>query len=329
VGLALGCQQVAPEYRCASAAQCVNDGVQGTCESAGFCAFPDPGCPTGRRYGAHAGDLSGACVGTGPPFPVNDRPEGAIDISVGGEFTGELGEARDDALASCGAPGGRDLFYEFTLPAEEVIYVDTYGPRDTDFRSVLSIRDGGCEAPGDERACDRTLCTDGQSLIAAQLPAGRYCLLVDQADGGEVGGHLDLTFIRGGRTGTRLPSGPSGQTGDTCGAPDLSQSGCGAPDAPDHAFYFTACDATLNTTASTCNGTSFPSALAYRQASSLSPDVQCGDAADCPGNMVGYTDSGPGLFWLIVDGDTAGACGAYTLSVQVDISAGRRSARAR
>ena len=42
-------------YECRSTGECVQDGVQGSCEPNGFCSFPDPSCaPTARRYGEFA-----------------------------------------------------------------------------------------------------------------------------------------------------------------------------------------------------------------------------------------------------------------------------------
>ena len=37
--------------------------MDGTCEPNGFCSFPDTDCPSGSRYGEHAGaGLANTCV---------------------------------------------------------------------------------------------------------------------------------------------------------------------------------------------------------------------------------------------------------------------------
>jgi hypothetical protein len=54
----LGCGQ--SSFACLDDEQC---GADGQCEASGFCSFPDPECASGRRYGKHAGELSGTCVG--------------------------------------------------------------------------------------------------------------------------------------------------------------------------------------------------------------------------------------------------------------------------
>lgn len=54
-------------YACTAAEQCTRDGIDGVCESQGFCSFPDPGCPGGRRFDDSAGnELAGQCVDSVP-----------------------------------------------------------------------------------------------------------------------------------------------------------------------------------------------------------------------------------------------------------------------
>ena len=49
------------EYRCSSNTEC---GAGGTCESVGFCSFPDMDCSSGERFGDSAGTLANQCTGT-------------------------------------------------------------------------------------------------------------------------------------------------------------------------------------------------------------------------------------------------------------------------
>ena len=52
-----------PSFHCLDASDCKDGGAMGTCEPNGFCSFPDDYCPSGRRYGEHAGaGLANACV---------------------------------------------------------------------------------------------------------------------------------------------------------------------------------------------------------------------------------------------------------------------------
>jgi hypothetical protein len=68
IGFVLGlgaCSDVGPFY-CDDSAQCMLDGVVGTCVLAeNLCAFPDATCPAPAmlRYDDSADDLAGVCVG--------------------------------------------------------------------------------------------------------------------------------------------------------------------------------------------------------------------------------------------------------------------------
>jgi len=66
------------EYECTQDVQCVNNKGRGYCELNGLCSFPDATCPSGRRYGEHAGDQSGTCV----------SPEDAGSQTSGGPTSG-------------------------------------------------------------------------------------------------------------------------------------------------------------------------------------------------------------------------------------------------
>ncbi len=75
----------AQRYACEDATQCVVDGAQGSCEAAGFCAFPDDACASGRRYSPFAGDgLARECVdGAGT------TGEGTVATTPGSEVSSD------------------------------------------------------------------------------------------------------------------------------------------------------------------------------------------------------------------------------------------------
>jgi hypothetical protein len=56
-----GCIKAAA-FECASDTQCTRSGTQGTCESVGFCSFPDAACASGRRFGSLSGGFANQCV---------------------------------------------------------------------------------------------------------------------------------------------------------------------------------------------------------------------------------------------------------------------------
>ena len=103
LGLALssaaGCN-TPDAFACSNSAQCATPDVDGPCEGSGFCSFPDPDCPSGRRYGGLSGALSNACV---------DDPEQGTDVTSGNATSSEVtsspatsspGEATSDAASS-------------------------------------------------------------------------------------------------------------------------------------------------------------------------------------------------------------------------------------
>ena len=74
------------EFQCSANLECGNGG---TCESVGFCSFPDPEC--GRRFADSAGPFANQCVGTpggdagvdGPPgidAPITGCPNGYLPL---------------------------------------------------------------------------------------------------------------------------------------------------------------------------------------------------------------------------------------------------------
>ncbi len=76
-------------FECASADQCMHEGMQGRCEAVSYCSFPDATCPTGQRFGEYAGAYTNQCVGDGDggvpgdggsDAPPGDSPAGACPI---------------------------------------------------------------------------------------------------------------------------------------------------------------------------------------------------------------------------------------------------------
>jgi hypothetical protein len=76
----VACNAPRDAFECTSNASCRNGAAAGTCESTGFCSFPDPTCSMGSRYGTGAGaGLAGQCVGAIPGDGGTDATDGPID----------------------------------------------------------------------------------------------------------------------------------------------------------------------------------------------------------------------------------------------------------
>jgi hypothetical protein len=68
-------------FACESDAQCMDGELLGRCEASGYCSFPDPSCPSGRRYAEHAADrFADECL---PPEQAGDTTAGDTGDSVG------------------------------------------------------------------------------------------------------------------------------------------------------------------------------------------------------------------------------------------------------
>ncbi|MCX5744598.1 MAG: MopE-related protein [Proteobacteria bacterium] len=272
------------------------------------------------------------CNGADASCPSNDTAAGAIDISAGGTFTVDLVAAHDDNWTpstlpqfDCGDQGGRDVFYTFTLPAEEVVYFDTFG---SNFDSVVRVFAGACTALGATKACSDDSCGTTRAQGAVDLPAGQYCLVVDQFDNGQTTGSASLVFKRGGRAGTVLAFGTGTATssvaGTTTGGVDLSVASCEAnTHQPDVAFAYVSCP-TLTRTVSvnTCTGTAFDTVLSMRTGLSTGADIACSDDVAGCGNglqakIVSKAVTGASLQWVILDGFGTTGNGAYTLSYSI------------
>ena len=293
----------------------------------------------GSAQREYCGDLtdSDCSGGLDPTCPVNDYASGAIEISAGGTFTADLTYAHDDASGGCSGTGGRDVFYQFTLPASEVVYLDTLG---SSFDSSLRLRSGTCASAGAELACKDDACSALQSQIAQQLAAGTYCVVVDQYSSLQTTGSSVLTFRRGGRTGTQIASitGSSTFAGSTCGASNLATPSCGPGEnaAPDQAYWFAACPSPKTVTARTCGtGTNYDTILMARSGAATSTDLMCNNnaggtctntdtcmtgTATAVSSSVTFSTTGAGLYWVVVDGRDQSLncdwCGDYSLTVQ-------------
>ncbi|MFN0247973.1 MAG: MopE-related protein [Kofleriaceae bacterium] len=257
------------------------------------------------------------CNGSDSLCPANDAAAGAIDITAGGTFTVDLAAARDDNWASaagldCGDQGGRDVFYQFTLPAAEVVYFDTFS---SSFDSVVRVFPGSCTAIGTVLACTDDACGQTRSQDAMNLAAGTYCLVVDQFSNVSTTGATTLTFRRGGRTGVKLPNRSGTVAGTTVGKTHLSTASCEAnTPRPESVHFSTTCPGTNTLSANTCTGTSWDTVLYMKVGAATTGDIACGDDnCSLQSRITNASVTGANLLWIIVDGYGLSGEGAYSL----------------
>ncbi len=302
---------------------------QGTCEAPGGDGDPAidaPPAPVDACTAEICGNgVDEDCNGEDPACAANDRPAGAIDVTAGGMFEGEVGLASDDVAPNgCGGEGGRDLFFRVTLMAPQVYYFDTLG---SSFDTVIRVYDKSCAAVGagaGAAACVDDACGGGQSQVAASLPAGESCIVVDAGDGAQAAGALKLSVMRGGREGKPLARGTQMNTGDTCSATNASEpvsQSCNGVEigAKDHAYFFTTCPGeTLRLDADTCPDPGWDTVLYVKRVTGA--QIGCNDDANQCGfgsRLTGAPISGSTLYFLFVDGYADVECGMYQLDTNL------------
>lgn len=296
-----------PELECPSGQSCDTGAAGGpTCVLPNQTAAPDASeAPPGDSEGDDGMMTIG--VDGSIPGPTNDLAADAIDVSAGGTFTWDPTYARDDFTSPCAAGAGPDVFFTITLPAPEVIYLDTFG---STANGVIAVHAGACTAIGAAEACVDDSCGGTDAQGAWSLGAGAHCIVVDQvgASGGAAG---TLEVIRGNRAGDALPGASGSVTGNTCGDDNSNNAGCGNEPTEDHHYFFTACPGVTSATIETCDAADWDTVLQLR--SNANASLGCDDDT-CEGVRERLTRdvTGPGLFWGIIDGYEE--CGAYTLT---------------
>ncbi len=89
----VGCETF-DAFLCDSHHECGADGI---CEMDRMCSFPDPACPSGRRYGEHSGEQVDRCTSAGEPAgedpeapgrPAADDDDPEPSTMGGGDATG-------------------------------------------------------------------------------------------------------------------------------------------------------------------------------------------------------------------------------------------------
>lgn len=263
------------------------------------------------------------CDGLDPACAANDVAAGAIDVTAGGMFVGDALLARDDVAANgCGADGGRDLYYQVELTAPAVYLFETF---DSSFDTVIRVYGTPCEMVGtgaNATTCVDDACGGTKGQVAASLPTGKSCIVIDQKSEAEVTGMLVLRVIKGGRDARPLAAGVSTNTGDTCSATstidgfgDCDPPGSGAKD---HAYFFTTCPGqTLRLDADICPHSGWDPTLHVRRHADNTQLACNDDSCNLGPAITNVTISGGALYYLFVDGYDASECGTYSLDTNL------------
>jgi hypothetical protein len=297
---------------------CNDDGCGGSGFKSRIEATLDPGVYFVIVDGLQSDDMGGfeLQVSVTPVSPpANDVCSGAIDISAGGTFAGDTTEATNDAAEACAGDGTRGVWYQFTLPADRVVYLSTEGGAGLGW-SDISVFRGTCSSH-ELAACYHEECGP-RAQGAAVMSAGTYDVLLSGAGAGDYGPY-GLTYIHDfcPRARSLQPT----QSDATVTWPDDDAGSCaGNTGSPDMPYFFTLCDGTVTGAVfSLCADTSFDTVLYVRAgevgSSCGGTELAC-DNDGCSASaqsLITMDLAGPGLFFVIVDGN--GADGSYRLDV--------------
>jgi hypothetical protein len=146
--------------------------------------------------------------------------------------------------ATCaGGAEGPDHVYAFELKERARVRLRL----DSEFDGALSLR-SSCEGPGSELGCNDQGSTPRESLLAAELDAGRYFVIVDSFSRGQSGEYtltLETAPLPPARTLAQLcsaleasPVAPGHHELDTLYERSLLEGSCGGGGAPERAFSF-------------------------------------------------------------------------------------------
>jgi cysteine-rich repeat protein len=301
-----------------------DDDCDTTCDD-GFtcCAGATSSCTVGACAGSSI--CSGTCTPGACRFgaaPANDLCAGAVALPSG-ITTGSTCAAGAELDASCGAAGGKDVFYSFTLAARSRFTASTAGSL---FDTVLHLRQSSDCTTFTQVACNGGSGGSGTAALDVMLNAGTYYLVVDGNGVGASGPYTLTTAI------TAAPSndacgagGPTAIgaggvfTGTTAGAGDDFTGGCGDTGGADVVYSFTL--AAPSDVFITTVGTAFDSVVYLRPGSCTATNTGCQDDYRAPVSDDGVLiadNLGAGTYYVIVDGKTASARGTYRLEVNIN-----------
>jgi hypothetical protein len=294
LGLAFASCGEPTAYRCSTNAQCQDGSAQGVCTRENLCALTDQSCASGLRYDESAGMLAGQCIiaGDDPSAPLPLEPSQTVDLQG----------AHDDYTPSCGMAGGPDIFFETTLTQPGRLYVDTFG---TSFDVILAIHSGPCATLGAELACLAASCTAEFQQWSADLPAGTYCVIADQA-------HAATTLTLTVRS-VLGPSSPLGQVGTNVGntcTEDVWTGACGRSSTPEQTWFFMTCAPQVFTASACVVQPGFEGDL---QAWGLGNSA-LGCDTGCTPMSVSQTEPGP--LFIVEEAASLATCGSAALDVE-------------
>jgi hypothetical protein len=107
-------------FACDGDADCRDGGELGRCEDNGACSFPDPACPSGRRYGEHVGDgLANTCVPEDPIAGTDTSSAASTDVASSTVATSSTATTLSDSSDGWSSTDDGTATTDATLPTTD------------------------------------------------------------------------------------------------------------------------------------------------------------------------------------------------------------------
>jgi hypothetical protein len=297
-----------------------------TATSAAHCGGCNRACAAGQTC------MAGACVASAPG---NDTRAGATVLSLtspASTLRADTTAATNHTAGSCLCSSGRDVFFRFTLAAEEIVYADTVG---TSWDTALFFQtSAGANIP-DPGLSNGSTCNDDhgltgcetntQSQVVARLAAGTYYLVLSGCGAGAATIRFQHLPTGSGRV-SLLARGTSTPVGLTLGTSGRVTGSC-CSGGPEDTFWWYTCPGVVAGafSAQTCGRATWDTALHQHSPGRATVGI-CNDDACGPtgrayqSNLSTTIPAGPGLHALYVDGCNSSVSGnspsgLYTVSI--------------
>lgn len=237
--------------------------------------------------------------------PVNDTCGGALVLSGASGTRSASFSGTSRTVTDCA--GGAEIWYQITVPARSVLYLDTFG---STFDTKLSVRTscGGISAQ-----CEDDDCGMLQEQLVRLVTPGTYYVALHAFSSATTTGTASLRWqllTAGSGTVTRITA--AGTFAGTTSGAGLTSGSCGGS-GPENLHYFTRCPSiTSSVSATTCSLSSYDTLLYLRRGGDT--QISCNDDACGLQSTVSGSAVGPGVFGIFVDG-FGSSSGAYSVSV--------------
>jgi hypothetical protein len=271
----------------------------------------------GRACAAGESCVGGVCAAV----PANDRRAGAITLSLDASsttVTADTTGASNDTTGpmGCSCTAGRDVFFRFTLTAEEIVYADTLDERGWDSSLFLQDAAGANLAAqsGGFATCNDDACGAFRSQLAARLAPGTYFLVLSGCAQGGATIRFQHLPVGSGDVEAITPTGTRTLSGSIAAGAGRVNPGCNAA-GPEDTYWWTTCPsfAAQPMHLTTCGGAAFDTVI-HQHSAGRSPVSFCNDdSCGLQSNLLVTLPAGAGLHAYYVDVFGTVSPGAYTV----------------